>query len=147
MELHNGEYQKLKHNLYKFKNTHIHHRDGYQGVLAISPTPIKRGIIFIDPSYEIKSEYDEITSYILKLHNKWKEAVIVIWYPILENNLYLTIKNRLLREKLPKFYLHEIYFDKIQKAENFKLLGSGIAIINLPYGGEINFERLSRFFK
>ena len=45
MELHPQEYLKLKNNMHQFKNIHIHKKDGYKEVLAISPTIIKRGII------------------------------------------------------------------------------------------------------
>jgi len=97
MELHPEE---IKH-LYKLRNlrsgakTHIHHRDGYEGVLALSPPKNRRGLVLIDPSYEVKTEYDQVVDFCIKLNKKWPEAVIMIWYPILKQGYHEGMKKGL----------------------------------------------------
>src|SRR5690606_5502399 len=55
MELHPQEYDALKRT-FKGRNIQIHQRDGYEGTLALSPPHPRRGLVFIDPSYEVKTE-------------------------------------------------------------------------------------------
>ena len=43
MELHPQEHYALKGNFLRDKNVHIHKRDGYEGVLGISPPMPRRG--------------------------------------------------------------------------------------------------------
>ena len=50
MEWHNQEIQNLKSNV-GGKNIAIHHRDGYEGLLALTPPDMQRGMVLIYPSY------------------------------------------------------------------------------------------------
>src|SRR3989338_8214892 len=129
MELHPQEYLALKKNLHS-ENIHIHKRDGYEGVLALSPPKNRRGLVFIDPSYEIKSEYKEVATFVLSLRKKWAEAIILIWYPILDTKNHIAMCNILKNSSLSKFWQQEIIFSSHQKN---KMQGSGLICIHLPY--------------
>ena len=82
MELHPAEYKALRVNLEG--EAAIHNRDGYEGVLAISPPKPRKGLVLIDPSYEVKSEYLQVAEFTRKLMAKWPEATVMICYPILK---------------------------------------------------------------
>ncbi|WP_252736124.1 23S rRNA (adenine(2030)-N(6))-methyltransferase RlmJ [Aestuariibacter sp. A3R04] len=64
-------------------NTHVHHRDGLEGVIALTPPSAKRGAILIDPPYERLNEYEAIPTTIRKILQRWAAAQIVLWYPLL----------------------------------------------------------------
>ena len=130
MELHPGEINYLYdlENLTKIK-PQIHHRDGYEGVLAVSPPPIhRRGLVLIDPSYEVKSEYVDVVNFVKKLSKKWPQTVIMIWYPILAANYHVAMK-RQLEEQYKELAFNEKLFDS-----KTGMRGSGVAIINKPWG-------------
>ncbi|GAA3963976.1 23S rRNA (adenine(2030)-N(6))-methyltransferase RlmJ [Allohahella marinimesophila] len=61
----------------------VHQRDGFEGVAALSPPAGGRGVVLIDPSYEIKSDYDTIPQWTDTLLQKWRGAVVMQWYPML----------------------------------------------------------------
>ncbi|WP_026374867.1 23S rRNA (adenine(2030)-N(6))-methyltransferase RlmJ [Aestuariibacter salexigens] len=82
MELHPTEIQALRQNV-KSPLTHIHHRDGFEGVLALSPPDIRRGLVLIDPPYEQRREYQQVAQCVISLLKKWPQAIVAIWYPIL----------------------------------------------------------------
>jgi len=134
MELHPQEYAALHKIMHGFPNVHCHKRNGYEGVLAISrprePLPT-RGFILIDPSYEEKNEYEQAADFILKLHKKWKEAVIMLWYPVLSANNHVSMLEKLKQADLPKFTQSEVLFKTLPKENG--MLGSGAVIINTPY--------------
>ncbi|MBO4644261.1 MAG: 23S rRNA (adenine(2030)-N(6))-methyltransferase RlmJ [Alphaproteobacteria bacterium] len=141
MELHPQEYQAL-YGLMRYPNTHLHHRDGYEGGLALCPPHPRRGILVIDPSYEVKTEYDKVADFLLKLHKKWAEGVLFLWYPVLKENLHLPMLAKLKEADLPKFYQSEILFPDTREG----MLGSGIVIINAPYQSEEELNRITGWF-
>lgn len=97
-ELNNSEIDILKENtkteplafLCKSKTqvkTQVHHRDGTESILALTPPKIKRGLCLIDPSYEEKDEYKHIGQTVVKIHKKWNVGIIAIWYPLIFHRL------------------------------------------------------------
>jgi 23S rRNA (adenine2030-N6)-methyltransferase len=97
---------------------------------VIPPTP-RRGLMFVDPSYEVKTEYKEVPMKIGLVQRKWNVGVIVLWYPILKDELHLGMLNRL-QKQFPKGFRHEIIFSSLTK--QLQMNGSGLFVINPPYG-------------
>lgn len=132
MELHPAEFKALKANLEG--EASIHHRDGYEGVMAISPPKPRKGLVLIDPSYEVKDEYLQVAEFTRKLMVKWPEATVMIWYPILQAARH---KEMLAALRLPHL-VDEVAFDL---KDNKGMTGSGLALVNAPYGAEAIFSR------
>jgi 23S rRNA (adenine2030-N6)-methyltransferase len=128
MELHPAEFRALRRHL-RSDNTHVHHRDGYEGVLALSPPRPRKGLVLVDPSYEVKTEYGQVAGFTHKLMAKWPEATVMIWYPILPAGRHQELVAAL---KL-KFLRHEVRFD-LKDGEG--MTGSGLVLVNAPYGAE-----------
>ena len=133
MELHPAEHKALKRHV-QGQNIAIHHRDGYAGVLAISPPKPRKGLVLIDPSYEVKSEYLAVANFTRKLMAKWPEATVMIWYPILKAARHIDMLNAL---HLPVLR-DEVSFDL---KDNKGMTGSGLALVNAPYGAADIFAR------
>ncbi len=132
MELHPAEYKALSVNLEG--EAAVHHRDGYEGVMAISPPKPRKGLVLIDPSYEVKAEYLQVAEFTRKLMAKWPEATVMIWYPILKAARH---KEMLAALRLPHL-VDEASFDL---KDNEGMTGSGLALVNAPYGSEAVFSR------
>ena len=141
MELHPQEYQAL-FRLMRYPNTHLHNRDGFEGALAICPPTPRRGMVFTDPSYEVKTEYEKTAKFVLKLHRKWAEGVIGVWYPILRENYHFDLIKPLQDADLPKFYNAEILFRHPKTA----MLGSGILFVNTPFGTQSGLDAIKDWF-
>ncbi len=128
MELHPAEFGALRRAL-RSPTTAVHKRDGYEGVLSLSPPKPRKGLVLIDPSYEIKTEYGQVADFTHKLMAKWPEATVMIWYPILpagrHEELIAGLKLKVLR--------HEVSF-ALKDGEG--MTGSGLALVNAPYGAE-----------
>lgn len=129
MELHPGEFKHLFKLANNTSKTTIYKRDGYKGVLSLSPPKHKKGIILIDPSYELKSEYGKIVEFIKILKAEWSESVIMIWYPILPENYHTQMVKDIKALNLNNLLISEILFEPQPKKG---MLGSGVIIINAP---------------
>lgn len=130
MECHPQEILHLKKNMNE-PNVHVHERDGYEGVLALSPPEARRGLVFIDPTYEDKNEYARVVAFTKTLHDKWKEAVICVWYPLLRAGHQEKL-TKALSQIDAEVNVWEISFP--QNLVGYGLLGSGLYILNMPYG-------------
>lgn len=125
-ELHPQEYAALKSNF--GDAIEAHKRDGYEMLLALSPPKPRRGLVMIDPSYEIKTEYMDVVIAVRKLLIKWPESVITIWYPILESNAHHELEDNL---RLKGRMICKAEFDRNSK---LRMKGTAMMIINAPYG-------------
>lgn len=126
MELHPAEHGALSRIMGR-TSAEVHRRDGYEGVLALSPPKPRRGLVLVDPSYEVKSEYMDVAEFAHVLMAKWPEAVLVIWYPILPARRHVDMVEAV---RLPKI-VDEVKFDL---KDGKGMTGSGLMIINAPYG-------------
>lgn len=133
MELHPAENKNLVR-IMRGWGAHIHLRDGFEGVLGISPPNPRRGLVFIDPSYEVKTEYGDAAEFVKNLHKKWPEATIVLWYPLLAAGLHKGMGSALDDANLKNLTRHEVSFSTHK--ETHRILGSGAVIINTPFGTE-----------
>ncbi|WOI52735.1 23S rRNA (adenine(2030)-N(6))-methyltransferase RlmJ [Parvularcula sp. LCG005] len=133
MELHPAENAALKENM-RGGWAEIHKRDGYEGLMAIAPPSPRKGLVLIDPAYEVKTEYDEVANFIPKLMKKWPEASILLWYPILAARRHDAMADAL--SSLPHIR-HEVSFT-LKGGKG--MTGSGLILINPPWQSEAAFD-------
>ncbi len=129
MELHPQEQAALEAAFRGDKRVHIHQRDGLEGALALSPPDPRRGLVLIDPSYELKEEYETIPGFAVRLAKKWPEAAVLIWIPMLPAGRHENMEERL-RAKFPALKIFKSEWPKTGAG----IYGSIMAGINLPYG-------------
>tara|TARA_R110000751_G_scaffold91266_3_gene178896 strand:+ start:83367 stop:84191 length:825 start_codon:yes stop_codon:yes gene_type:complete len=150
MEWHNQEILNLKSNM-GGKNIAIHHRDGYEGLLALTPPDMQRGIVLIDPSYEVASEYQQVVDTVVAAHKKWNSAIYGIWYPLVSDRKPsdMNTANTSFASSVSKKGKSEAMLDSLSQHSFKNLLkielcvtsadeaggmyGSGMAIINAPW--------------
>lgn len=121
-ELHPQEHAALKARI-KAKNIRIYHKDGYSGALTIAKTAKGRGLVLIDPSYEVKSEYGQVVDFVRKLCQIWPQAAVLVWYPILEAGLHEAMIVELNRDGQSVVFHDEILFPT---DSGLRMKGSGV---------------------
>lgn len=86
-ELHPGEFEALDQMQHFNKKVHTSNTDGIVSMKGLLPPPEKRGLIFIDPSFERKEEYKEIPVALKEAFSKFSTGVYCIWYPVVNRKL------------------------------------------------------------
>lgn len=136
MELHPSESQKLKNNINDGR-VNIHNRDGFEGVVALSPPKEKRGVVLIDPPYEQLSEYNNVKTSVTKLLTRWQNACIMIWYPLLGSRAATKSgRSESLLDELKANVESDLLDVRLvvdEPKENQGMYGSGVLIINPPW--------------
>ncbi|QLZ68740.1 23S rRNA (adenine(2030)-N(6))-methyltransferase RlmJ [Legionella sp. PC1000] len=129
-ELHPREFEAMNQLPRLNKKVHFSNTDGIVAMNALLPPPEKRGLIFIDPSFEIKEEYKEIPLSIKHAYSRFATGVFCLWYPLV--NKRLTDKlNRNMKEIQAKNALHIEFNLTVAPMEGMS--GCGLWIINPPF--------------
>ncbi len=130
MELHPAEYERVKQTFKRDAQVAVHHRDGYEGVLSLMPPKPNRGLVLIDPSYEVKSEYQQTAKYLKKIHALWPNGTFAIWYPILKAGQHKEMLAEIKRSGIRNIFVSELY---VQGSDTERMFGSGMLLINPPW--------------
>jgi 23S rRNA (adenine2030-N6)-methyltransferase len=127
----------------KKRQIHIFNEDGFTGLSRLLPPKSHRGFIFIDPSYEIKSDYKSVFYCVHHALTRFANGVYLVWQPIVPrtdthqllrklktliqkyDKQYLQISLRLKTDKRPINLSHSKTLPKLQQ--------SSLLIINPPY--------------
>jgi len=129
-ELHPKEFEALNELPHYNKKVHLSNTDGLAAMKALLPPPEKRGLIFIDPSFEMKEEYKEIPAAIKQAYKNFATGVYCLWYPVVNKKLTEKLI-RGMKEINAKNALH-IEFN-LTLAHHEGMSGCGLWIINPPF--------------
>jgi 23S rRNA (adenine2030-N6)-methyltransferase len=131
MELHPAEHAALRAAL-AGPGVAIHRRDGFEGVLALAPPTPRRGLVLVDPSYEVKSDYAAAAAFARRLIARWPQAVLMIWYPLLPAGRHAALRDGLAP-------LSPLIDEVAFSGATTGMTGSGIALVNVPHGARAAF--------
>lgn len=133
MELHNREFQLLKQNVRRDRRVHPHHRDGFEGLVAMVPPSPSRGLALIDPAYEIKSDYEAVVACVERMQHKWQTGVVAVWFPLLAaaRDRSDWLKKRFRELGLAKALLIELTVAEQNPTRG--MYGSAMLIVNTPW--------------
>lgn len=142
-ELHPQEIQYLRAAVVPW-NALIYQKDGFEVALAITPPTPRRGLMLIDPSYEVKADYDAIPKHIANIARKWNVGIVALWYPLLTGGPHGPML-KALQAQFPEALRTEVRFPPVR--EGHRMEGSGMFIVNPPYGMDAEAARIEALFK
>ncbi|CEG56669.1 23S rRNA (adenine(2030)-N(6))-methyltransferase RlmJ [Legionella fallonii] len=129
-ELHPAEFEALAHIPRFNKKAHLSNTDGIAALNALLPPPEKRGLIFIDPSFEIKEEYKQIPLAIKRSFTRFATGVYCLWYPVVNKKLTEQLIRGMKEIKANNAVRVEF---NLTLAPKDGMTGCGLWIINPPY--------------
>jgi 23S rRNA (adenine2030-N6)-methyltransferase len=141
-ELHPQEHAALTATLGDW-GAHIQKRDGLELAMAITPPSPRRGLMLIDPSYEVKEDYDRIPKVMAQIARKWNVGILALWYPVLTSGAHGPML-KALEQQFPEAFRQELRFPPAR--EGHKMIGSGMFIVNAPWGIAEEAGRLAALF-
>lgn len=122
----------------------VHKTDGLAMALSRTPPEPRRGLLLIDPSWEVKDDYARIPKLLADLHKRWNVGILMLWYPVLTDARHRPM-TRALRALLPGITLHEVAFPPARPGHG--MVGSGLAVVNAPYGFDAEALAITRIFE
>jgi 23S rRNA (adenine2030-N6)-methyltransferase len=86
-ELHPQDYAHLRHLFIKNKQVAVHHLDAYNAIKAFVPFKENRGLVLIDPPFEVKDEFDKVIESLKIIAHRAANICTMVWYPIKDQRL------------------------------------------------------------
>jgi len=135
-ELHPTEERILKSYLSPRRNSKVVMADGFAALPHELPPPSRRGVILIDPPYEIKTDYARTVGAVREALSKFATGVILIWLPQVALVEARELPRRLLNAAAtaPKGTLHAQLTVAEPGAHGIGMSGSSVVVINPPHG-------------
>lgn len=141
-ELHPTEHRELCKSMLGSGAT-IHKKDGFEAAYALCPPSPRRGLMLIDPSYEVKADWQAMPRHLVKLAKAWNVGVIALWYPILTNGAHQGLLKSL-KSAHKDALASEVRFPPARPGHG--MVGSGMFVVNPPYGLEDYTKKLAQKF-
>lgn len=131
-ELHPAEQKALAEQFAGDRHIRIHAGDGYKALEKLLPPQTARGLVLIDPSFELRSELEDMTTALRAALRRFAHGVYVIWYPVIDGrNTTPDALPAALGLDSEQWLDLRIEFPAEQQLG--KMTGCGMAIINCPY--------------
>lgn len=130
-ELHPTDYPLLRKNFVQIKNIQVKRENGFQQLKSALPPKERRGFILIDPSYELKEDYDLVVKAITEGYKRFATGTYAIWYPVVWRQQVKRMFNALQATGIRKILLIELGVRP--DSEQRGMTASGMIVINPPW--------------
>lgn len=139
-ERHPSDFPVLKAEFAGDRQVVAQHTDGYASLKALLPPPERRGLVFIDPAFELRDEFERLTKAVQTIHRRWATGMIAIWYPILNREPSLRFQQNLQELAIPAILCAELGLYPYNRPTG--LHGCGMIIINPPWMLDEKLDRV-----
>lgn len=130
-ELHSTDVQLLSKNLGKDSRITTYHADGLSQSLKCLPPLERRGLILIDPSYELKQDYTHVPDTLIKMHKRFATGTFALWYPVIERKRCEQLVHRIKESGIKNIQRFELGIRQDQAGHG--MTASGMIVINPPW--------------
>lgn len=130
-ELHRTEHEILSGQFAHDKRSEVWNEDGLNRTLKLLPPRERRGIVLIDPSYEMKEDYERVVEFLQAAHRKFAQGVYLLWYPVVERERIDRLEAALINSGIRNITLFELGIQADTEARG--MTSSGMIVINPPW--------------
>lgn len=105
--------------------------DGWLALRANVPPKERRGLVLIDPPFELTDEFETFARELVAAHTKWPTGTYIGWYPLKDRAAADLFLNRLVGAGILRILRLELSVDRSERAGG--LSATGLVIINPPW--------------
>jgi 23S rRNA (adenine2030-N6)-methyltransferase len=132
-ELHSSDSVLLQENFRAAgRRVAISASDGFAGLKAVLPPPPRRGLILIDPSYELREDYRHVVQALKDGLIRFATGAYAIWYPQLARADSQQLPQKL-KAAAGRRWLHAALNVRTPAKDGIGMHGSGMLIVNPPW--------------
>ncbi|GLQ73078.1 23S rRNA (adenine(2030)-N(6))-methyltransferase RlmJ [Vibrio penaeicida] len=144
-ELHPSDHPLLEQEFHRDRQVSIYKEDGFQRLKASLPPKERRGLVLIDPPYELAHEYRDVVNAIAQSHKRWATGVYAIWYPVVNRHDIDDMLSGL--EKLGIRKILQIELGVSADTNERGMTASGMIVINPPWKLESQMKEILPYLK
>jgi 23S rRNA (adenine2030-N6)-methyltransferase len=135
-EMHPTDHKILDSYLGEVHGVEVKLGDGYASLKSQLPPTTKRGVVLIDPPYEIKTDYLRVLGALREALERFPDCVVILWLPQLQLVEAAQLPQRLKAAAdagAKKGWLNARLTVAQADARGFGMLGSSVFIANPPH--------------
>ena len=111
-----------------------HLMDGYQSLKAFLPPKERRGLVFIDSSFDRAREFHRLTEGLVEAHRRFATGVFALWYPLMEPLAMRAFERGIAETGIRKILQLEL--SVLPQGYGEGMRGCGMLVVNPPFGFE-----------
>jgi 23S rRNA (adenine2030-N6)-methyltransferase len=105
--------------------------DGWTALNAYVPPPERRGLVLVDPPFEVADDFTRLARAIEGATRKWAGGTFLLWHPIKSRQDPDTLARRLARAGIPKVLRAELRI--APPRDDGPLAGCALIVVNPPW--------------
>lgn len=141
-ELFPPAYESLKRLFSGNYQAKIFNLDGWLIPGSHIPPKEKRGLMMIDPPFEIEGDFWRMAQAVTEASKRWAGGTVALWYPLKHRPELQGFKNLLVEHEISNLICIELQIDRPGVVP--KLFGCGMIIRNAPYKLQGEMETILR---
>jgi 23S rRNA (adenine2030-N6)-methyltransferase len=118
----------------KERQVEVRLMDGYQALKAFLPPRERRGLVFIDSSFDRAQEFKRLAEGFLEGHHKFATGIYALWYPLMDAEAMQGFERRMIATGVRKILQLELAVRNAGVAGSVR--GCGMLVVNPPFGFE-----------
>ncbi|MBK3745965.1 23S rRNA (adenine(2030)-N(6))-methyltransferase RlmJ, partial [Paraburkholderia aspalathi] len=118
----------------------VNHLDGWLALGAHLPPKEKRGLVLVDPPFEIAGEFDRLVDGLVKAHKRFSGGTFALWYPLKDWREVARFHERLHETGIAKILAIELSIRTLSTEP--RLDGTGMIVVNPPFTLESEMKQL-----
>ncbi|BDY05516.1 23S rRNA (adenine(2030)-N(6))-methyltransferase RlmJ [Ferrimonas sp. YFM] len=138
-ELHPTDFPRLKQEFARDRQVKVYQEDGYARLKASLPPKERRGVVLIDPPYELRGEYKDLVKGVKEGVQRWATGTYAIWYPVVSRQEINRLERALESTGIRKIL--QIELNVTEDTREHGMTGSGMIVINPPWTLEQQMQK------
>lgn len=126
-ELHAAEARRLERALGERPRMRVRQEDGFTGCIGLLPPPSRRGLVLVDPPYEVKADFAAVVKTLKDAHKRFATGTFAIWYPVTTRERVDRLCRQLRATGIRDLHRFELCI--APDSEDFGLTGSGMLVV------------------
>lgn len=142
-EMHPKDFTLLARHLGKSAAVKVRREDGYAACIALLPPRERRGVVLMDPSYEIKEDFRQAVTTLEQAYRRFATGQYLLWYPVVERARIDGLERAIKRSGMRNVQLFELATEADKPGRG--MTASGMIVVNPPWTLAGEMERLLPF--
>jgi 23S rRNA (adenine2030-N6)-methyltransferase len=130
-ELHPEDHAALAQLFTRDRNVKVLALDGFTALKALLPPKERRGIVLVDPAYEVLGELERLVHGLKEVERRFATGTILLWYPVKDARQIAVFRNEIAELGFAKAMAVELMLR--EPADPTLLNGAGLIVVNPPF--------------
>ena len=131
-ELQPSDFPRLQAQFRGRPQIHCAREDGFEALRRLLPPAPRRGLVCIDPSYELEADYARVVEALQGALRRFATGCYLVWYPIVQRAAALELPDRMKALGAGRWLRAELRV-QTPPAAGYGLYGSGVFVLNPPW--------------